>query len=161
MKVVLLITLLASFASSQITDTMHDWRTDSSMGHLPEIIVTAPRYEHEDVAWSGLMETVVVTAPRFIADESDFTAATYSTNNIHHDKEIISSGNPRNHENILPRYTDVQYQLLPSVLPFFLLTIIGFFLVLHRNNKPRRMAKKECTGNKCTQNVAWFSGAGV
>jgi len=35
---------------------------DSSIGHVPEVVVTAPRYEHEDGAWSGLMETVVVTA---------------------------------------------------------------------------------------------------
>jgi len=38
---------------------------DSSIGHMPEVVVTAPRYEYEDVAWSGLVGTVVVTAPRY------------------------------------------------------------------------------------------------
>ena len=32
---------------------------------LEEILVTAPRYEHEDVAWCGMMDEVVATAPRY------------------------------------------------------------------------------------------------
>ncbi|KPL15993.1 hypothetical protein AMJ74_00130 [candidate division WOR_3 bacterium SM1_77] len=34
------------------------------IGQMREIVVTAPRYEYEDDAWSGLMDTVVVIAPR-------------------------------------------------------------------------------------------------
>ena len=42
-------------------------RTDETVGYvgsMPEVTVTAPRYEYEDEAWSGLMPEVVVTAVR-------------------------------------------------------------------------------------------------
>jgi len=35
-----------------------------SVGRMPEIIVTAPRYEYQDEAWLGMVEEVVVEAPR-------------------------------------------------------------------------------------------------
>jgi hypothetical protein len=38
---------------------------DPCIGQLPEIVVTAPRYENEDDAWAGLMPEAVVTAPKF------------------------------------------------------------------------------------------------
>lgn len=38
--------------------------TDAN-GMLDTVVVTAPRYEHEDAAWSGLMPAVVTTAPRY------------------------------------------------------------------------------------------------
>ena len=34
------------------------------VGSMPEVTVTASRYEYEDEAWSGLMPEVVVTAVR-------------------------------------------------------------------------------------------------
>ena len=34
------------------------------VGSMPEVTVTAPRYEYEDEAWSGLMPEVVVIAVR-------------------------------------------------------------------------------------------------
>jgi hypothetical protein len=38
--------------------------TDAN-GSLDTVVVTAPRYEHEDAAWSGLVPTVVTTAARY------------------------------------------------------------------------------------------------
>lgn len=38
--------------------------TPESFGTMPEIVVTAPRYEYEDMAWSGLMPEIVVSAKR-------------------------------------------------------------------------------------------------
>ena len=38
------------------------------VGSMPEVTVTAPRYEYEDEAWSGLMPEVVVTAVRPVVD---------------------------------------------------------------------------------------------
>lgn len=35
-----------------------------SVGRMPEIIVTAPRYEYQDEAWLGMVEEVVVEARR-------------------------------------------------------------------------------------------------
>lgn len=40
-------------------------QTFEYIGQMPEIMVTAPRYEHEDVAWSGMMPEIVVTATRY------------------------------------------------------------------------------------------------
>ncbi len=36
-----------------------------SIGHMPEVVVQAPRYENEDDAWAGLMPETVVQAPRY------------------------------------------------------------------------------------------------
>ncbi len=41
---------------------------DTSMEHtgqMPEVVITAPRYEYEDEAWAGLMPETVATAPRY------------------------------------------------------------------------------------------------
>ncbi|MGB3477846.1 MAG: hypothetical protein WBB67_01655 [bacterium] len=47
------------------------------VGQLPEVVVTAPRYEFEDEAWSGLMDTIFLTAPRVVvADVSPENATT-------------------------------------------------------------------------------------
>jgi cytoskeletal protein CcmA (bactofilin family) len=35
------------------------------IGQMPEIVVTAPRYEHEDDAWTGMMPETIVTASRY------------------------------------------------------------------------------------------------
>lgn len=39
------------------------------IGEMPEIVVTAPRYEFEDIAWSGLMPEVTVVATENNADD--------------------------------------------------------------------------------------------
>lgn len=33
-----------------------------TVGQLPEILVTAPRSQYEDIAWSGLLDTIETTA---------------------------------------------------------------------------------------------------
>jgi len=43
--------------------------TGQEIAMLPEVTVTAPRYEHEDIAWSGLIDEVVTTAPRYTETE--------------------------------------------------------------------------------------------
>jgi hypothetical protein len=43
--------------------------TGQDITMLPEITVTASRYEHEDIAWCGMMEEVVSTAPRYTKTE--------------------------------------------------------------------------------------------
>ncbi len=37
-----------------------------SNGVVDEVVVTAPRYEHEDSAWTGLMPEVITRAPRYL-----------------------------------------------------------------------------------------------
>ncbi len=43
----------------------YDSPPDESMGYMPEVVVSVPRYEHEDEAWTGLMPEVTVTALRY------------------------------------------------------------------------------------------------
>jgi len=40
------------------------------IGQLPEVIIEAPRCEHEDIAWSGLLPETVVTAPRHVDEDA-------------------------------------------------------------------------------------------
>jgi len=37
---------------------------NQEIGNLPEIVITAPRYEGEDIAYSGMLPEILVTAPR-------------------------------------------------------------------------------------------------
>jgi sporulation protein YlmC with PRC-barrel domain len=37
---------------------------NEEIGRLPEIVVTATRYEGEDIAYSGMLPEIVITAPR-------------------------------------------------------------------------------------------------
>lgn len=36
---------------------------------MPEVVATAPRYEHEDIGWCGMMPEIIVTAPRYTDDQ--------------------------------------------------------------------------------------------
>jgi len=38
-------------------------------GMMPEVVVTAPRFEGEDIAYAGMMPEIVVEASRYIAEE--------------------------------------------------------------------------------------------
>ncbi len=39
-----------------------------SNGVVDEVVVAAPRYEHEDIAWSGLMPEVIAATQRHLSD---------------------------------------------------------------------------------------------
>jgi len=160
MKVLLLIAMFGGIANPQTTDAMYDWARDSSMGYLPEIIVTALRYEHEDIAWSGLMETVIVTAPRYLEEEIDFVgAANISNNDIPKNKKVSFINNTRGQENILLQYANFQTQLLPAVLPIFFLMIIGVLLLIQRSTRQPCTAKRVCTGRRFQNNAMQSCGS--
>jgi len=42
-------------------------------GMMPEVVVNAPRYKNEDPAWSGLMPETVVTEPRFEQEDPAYS----------------------------------------------------------------------------------------
>ncbi len=56
----LIIILLAVSGSLGTSDGTLDY-----IGQMPEVVVTAPRYEYEDEAWAGLMPETVVTEARY------------------------------------------------------------------------------------------------
>jgi len=56
---VLIAILLAVTGSIQANGTSMEY-----VGLMPEVVITAPRYEYEDAAWSGMMPETVTTAPR-------------------------------------------------------------------------------------------------
>ena len=61
-----IIFLLAILISSSIAVPAERtaYTIPSSIGQLPEMVVTAERFEEEDEGWIGMLDTVVVTAPR-------------------------------------------------------------------------------------------------
>ena len=82
-------------------------QTDKDIGQMPEIVVIAPRYLHEDDAWSGLMDTIVVTADRYHADDlytEDF-AADKSSHTSSTEIRLFQNG-LNNHEQYQPFETD-------------------------------------------------------
>jgi len=65
-----LITLLIIFAQVSGPSALeaYDSSPHESIGQMPEVVVTAPRYENEDDEWAGQMPEVVVQAPRYEDD---------------------------------------------------------------------------------------------
>jgi hypothetical protein len=55
--------LLSSGASTNLQEL-------DSIGRMPEITVTAPRYEYQDEAWLGMVEGVVIKVHRPASDRS-------------------------------------------------------------------------------------------
>jgi cytoskeletal protein CcmA (bactofilin family) len=63
-SLVLVIYLLTqAYSPSVSSDMLND------TGMMPEVIVTAPRYEGGDIAYSGMMPEVIVTAPRYEGED--------------------------------------------------------------------------------------------
>lgn len=58
-----LLIIIAGFTGLNALEPANN-STFDSIGHMPEIVVTAPRHENEDDAWSGLMPEIIATAPR-------------------------------------------------------------------------------------------------
>ena len=106
---------------------------DSSIGHMPEVVVTAPRYEYEDVAWSGLMETVTVNASPY----DDAGALVSSTGfDSPHSRWRVDMGSSQMTRNIgLFSYT------IAIVVAGLL---IALYVVLHSGYRKRRVVPCTC-----------------
>jgi len=63
----MLVVLGVILLTMQIMDAQSMDLEDSGM--MPEIVVTAPRYIGEDIAYSGMMPEIVVTAPRYTEED--------------------------------------------------------------------------------------------
>lgn len=105
---------LCSFVASESSERL----TFDSIGLMPEIVVTAPRFEYEDDVWSGLMPEVVVTALRYAGDEVD--------------SEIVMSERRPNARGIgsQPFSIDSKVIIILSVLGSMIL-FIGLYMLPH------------------------------
>ena len=61
--IMLTVMLRVSNASTNVSEL-------DTVGMMPEITVTAPRYEYQDEAWAGMVEGVIVEARRVSGSES-------------------------------------------------------------------------------------------
>ncbi len=127
---------------------------DSSIGHVPEVVITAPRYEYEDVAWSGLVETVVVTAPRYEFEDIAWSGLmeTVTVTASPYDKTgaLVSRtgfGSARSHFD-----TDVGSSETIGNIGLFSYTIIivlaglfvALYVILHSGHRERRLKPCAC-----------------
>lgn len=62
MQMRILLMMLALFVHGSAASAQHGEL--DSIGRMPEITVTATRYEHEDDAWLGMVEGIVVEAQK-------------------------------------------------------------------------------------------------
>lgn len=134
---------------------------DSSIGHVPEVVVTAPRYEHEDVAWSGLVETVVVTAPRYEFEDIAWSGLmeTVVVTASPYDSDRVTLAATTGYGSARSRsHTDIGSREMLSNIGLFSYTImivlagllIALYVVLHSGHKERRLAP--CT-SKCEHSL--------
>ena len=63
-KIQISIMLIILAATLKVSKASVDLPELDSIGRMPEITVTAPRYEYQDEAWLGMVEGVVVEAQR-------------------------------------------------------------------------------------------------
>ena len=70
MSVILLITLIGQMSGISVSacgaiDEMLVTAPRVQSEMLPEVVVTAPRYEGDDISAQGMLPEIVVTAPRY------------------------------------------------------------------------------------------------
>ncbi|KPK69500.1 hypothetical protein AMJ87_10425 [candidate division WOR_3 bacterium SM23_60] len=83
---VLIAILLAISSSVLAANTSREY-----VGQMPEVVVTAPRYEYEDEAWAGLMPETVTTAPRYEYEDAAWSGLmpeTVTTAPRHHSEQV-------------------------------------------------------------------------
>ena len=142
-----LLILVTGFAGPVASEPAYN-STFDSIGLMPEIVVTAPRYEYENEAWSGLMPEVVVTAPRYDGAEvsSVGMASEVEPNTLGTDNEP-SQTSMHNRESNQPFSIDINIIIILSVLGTMSL-IIGLFLLPHFMRKYSKPAKQLCNCEK-------------
>ena len=164
-RFITLLIIIAGFTGLNALEPANN-STFDSMGCMPEIVVTAPRFENEDDAWSGLMPEIVTTAPRYDA-YSGLTDTIYVTASRYDDTDIgpitmigqtkpntpgannepfqINMNNLDNNQSFSEGINSIIFLVMMSL-------IIGLFVLLHYLRKNRRPAKVVCyCANKMNQ----------
>ncbi|MGB7055060.1 MAG: hypothetical protein WBE28_07050 [bacterium] len=97
-----------------------------SVGRIPEITVTAPRYEYQDEAWLGMVEGVVVEAQGPSNGRNETAAGDKST------AIVGGSMSSKNVESTSIRYGDSVYLLVSLTLTLATLSILYLSLGTYR-----------------------------
>ncbi|MGB3479358.1 MAG: hypothetical protein WBB67_09375 [bacterium] len=93
-----LISGISIAATMMAAQPMNICRSDCDcIGRLPEVVITAQRFESEDIAYCGMLSEIVVTAPRYEGEDIAYcgmmpevlvTASRYEVSNL--DLTLIS-----------------------------------------------------------------------
>ncbi len=156
-KIITLLIIIAGFTGLNALEPANN-STFDSIGHMPEIVVTAPRYENEDDAWSGLMPEIIATAPRYdaysgLTDTIYVTASRYEDTDIGH-ITMIGQTKPNtpgsNNKLFQPGMNNLDNNQsfsgdINSIICLVMMSlIIGLFMLLYYLRKKRRPAKVVC-----------------
>ena len=61
--IIILLVILIKMSFAMMPEATDDTIT-GAVGQMPELVVTAERFEDADGGWIGMLDTIVVTAPR-------------------------------------------------------------------------------------------------
>jgi hypothetical protein len=118
------------------------------IGQITEIVVTAPRYDHEDEAWAGLMETVIVTASRYEYEDEAWAGLmeTVVVAGQRYDGGDANIAGMTNHstnqslgrESNFPSFLNIRAQVYFMILGAMILIIVRFLIpsFLFKSRKP-------------------------
>ncbi len=115
-----LIILVAAIHVSEASESELD-----SVGRMPEITVTAPRYEHQDEAWAGMVKGVIVEARR-VSDREAFV----SNAGIEPDFVFIGSNPTEDINDISMQLADSTYLFLSFMLNLALVPLSLVYMSL-------------------------------
>ena len=95
MSVILLVTLVGQVCgqvginANGVMDEMIVTAPGAQSEMLPEVVVTAPRYEGEEISSQGMLPEIVVTAPRYDTGPYDNRVTVYGDEVFVHTLGII------------------------------------------------------------------------
>ena len=95
------------------SEVFNDSREIETTGMMPEIVVTAPRYENQDEAWLGMIEGVVVEAER-LPTVTDVTIGGMKGKNTSPNNNVFGPIDDRN----------IGHFLLPLTLALAMISIL-------------------------------------
>jgi len=110
-----------------VTAPRYEYADESWAGLLEAVVVSAPRYEYEDNAWSGLMETVIVTASRYDGEDAHIAGITNGNSN-----QSLAQ------KSIFTRFAHARILIYLMVLGAMLLIVVRFLIptFLFKSRKP-------------------------
>lgn len=115
-----------------VTAPRYEYEDDAWAGLMETVIVTASRYEYEDEAWAGLMETTVVTGQRYDGEDANIAGVTNGSTNK-------SFGRDSNFAHFVHERAQVYFMILGAMILIIVRFLIPSFLF-----KSRKPVSKVC-----------------